>query len=117
VRTGDKPWAPFASRMSLACAEMVLSEIVLGLQHMGMCDLSGESAASAEVACSPVAPPKERYRLVGELHADGVRVRQACYVLDVSASGYYGWKTRPPSARSIRRAWLTDLIGQVHEAS
>ena len=37
VRTGDKPWAPFASRMSLACAEMVLSEVVLGLQHMGMC--------------------------------------------------------------------------------
>jgi hypothetical protein len=57
MRTADKPWVPFASRMSLACAEMVLSEIVLGLQHMGMCDMSGEPAASAEAACRPVALP------------------------------------------------------------
>jgi hypothetical protein len=54
---------------------------------------------------------------VAELHGDGVRVRQACYALGVSTSGYYDWKTRAPSARSIRHAWLTDLIGQVHEAS
>jgi transposase InsO family protein len=54
---------------------------------------------------------------VAELHGDGVRVRQACYALGVSPSGYYEWKTRAPSARSIRHAWLTDLIGQVHDAS
>ena len=57
VRTKGEPWVPFASRMSLACAEMVLSEMVLGMQYMGMCDWSGESAATAEVACSPVALP------------------------------------------------------------
>lgn len=61
-------------------------------------------------------PPKERFRFVAELHADGVRVRQACYALGVSTSGYEQ-KTRAPSARSIRHAWLTDLIGQVHHAS
>ena len=71
----------------------------------------------AAAAVEQVVPPKERYRLVGELHDDGVRVRQACYSLGVSTSGYYEWKTRAPSARSIRHAWLTDLIGQVHEAS
>jgi putative transposase len=71
----------------------------------------------AAVAVEQVVPPKDRYRLVAELHGDGVRVRQACYALGVSASGYYEWKTRAPSARSIRHAWLTDLIGQVHEAS
>ena len=38
-------------------------------------------------------------------------------MLGVSTSGYYEWKTRSPSARSIRHAWLTDLIGQVHRAS
>ena len=37
--------------------------------------------------------------------------------MGVSTSGYYEWKSRAPSARSIRNAWLTDLIGQVHEAS
>jgi putative transposase len=68
-------------------------------------------------AVEQVVPPKERYRLVAELNGDGVRVRQACYSLGVSTSGYYEWKTRAPSARSIRHAWLTDLIGQVHDAS
>jgi len=53
----------------------------------------------------------DRFRLVAELNGDGVRVRQACYALGVSTSGFYEWKTRAPSARSIRHAWLTGLIG------
>ena len=44
-------------------------------------------------------------------------VQLACRVLGVSESGYYDWKTRPPSQRSIRHAWLTDLIVQVHADS
>lgn len=54
---------------------------------------------------------------MAELRADGARVRQACHALGVSASGYYNWQGRAPSARSVRHAWLTDLIGQVHDAS
>jgi transposase InsO family protein len=61
--------------------------------------------------------PKDRYRLVVELHADGVRVGRACHALGVSRSGYHDWRTRPPSARQIRHAWLTDLIGTIHQAS
>lgn len=37
--------------------------------------------------------------------------------MGVSESGYYAWRTRPPSARSVRHAWLTDVIRQVHAAS
>jgi hypothetical protein len=38
--------------MSLARAEMVLSEVLLGAEYMAMCDLSGASAvAAAESAC------------------------------------------------------------------
>ena len=36
-------------------------------------------------------------------------------VLDVSVSGYYDWRSRPPSARAIRHAWLTDRIVEVHQ--
>ena len=71
----------------------------------------------AAAAVEQVMPPKERFRLVGELHADGVRIRKACLTLGVSTSGYYEWKSRAPSTRSIRHAWLTDLIGQIHESS
>lgn len=44
-------------------------------------------------------------------------VQLACRLLDVTRSGYYAAASRPPSARSIRQAWLTDLIRQIHAAS
>ena len=44
-------------------------------------------------------------------------VQLACRILGVSESGYYAWKSRPPSQRLIRHAWLTDLIVQVHADS
>ena len=47
----------------------------------------------------------------------GLPVQLACRVLDVSESGYYARRSRPPSPRSIRHAWLTDKIRQVHAAS
>jgi putative transposase len=48
--------------------------------------------------------------------AERIPVQVACRVLDVSTSGYYAWRSRPPSARAIRHAWLTDLIVGVHQA-
>jgi transposase InsO family protein len=49
--------------------------------------------------------------------AEHIPVEVACRVLDVSTSGYYAWRVRPPSARAIRHVWLTDLIVQVHQDS
>jgi len=49
--------------------------------------------------------------------AEGIPVEVACRVLEVSVSGYYAWLSRPPSARAIRHAWLTDLITEVHQDS
>lgn len=46
--------------------------------------------------------------------SEGLPVQACCQVLQVSESGYYAWRGRPPSARSVRHAWLTDLIRQVH---
>jgi hypothetical protein len=71
----------------------------------------------AAAAVEAVVPPKERYRLVAELRADGVRVGRSCHALGVSRSGYYDWASRAPSLRSIRHAWLSDLIGTIHQAS
>ena len=39
---------------------------------------------------------------------------RACRVLAVSESGYYAQHRRPPSARTIRHALLTELIRRVH---
>ena len=46
--------------------------------------------------------------------AEGLPVEVACRVLGVSESGYYAWRSRAPSVRCIRHAWLTDLIRTVH---
>jgi transposase InsO family protein len=49
--------------------------------------------------------------------AEALPVQLACRVLSVSQSGYYAWRDRPPSARAIRHAWLTDVIAGVHRDS
>jgi putative transposase len=38
-------------------------------------------------------------------------------MLGVAPSGYYGWKVRPPSARTLRHAWLAGEIARVHKDS
>lgn len=49
--------------------------------------------------------------------AEGQPVEVACRVLGVLCAGFYAWRFRPPSARAVRHAWLTDLIREVHVAS
>jgi putative transposase len=44
-------------------------------------------------------------------------VAMTCRVLDVSASGYYAWKTRGGSVRSRRDLELGDRVRAAHEAS
>jgi len=48
---------------------------------------------------------------------EGLPVEVACRVLGVSCAGFYAWRLRPPSARAVRHAWLTDVIREVHAAS
>lgn len=44
-------------------------------------------------------------------------VSMLCKVLRISKSGYYAWKSRPPSKRSREDAALTEKIREVHERS
>lgn len=44
-------------------------------------------------------------------------MQAACRLLGVAESGYYLWRSRPPSQRAIRHAWLLDQIRGVHTAS
>ena len=38
----------------------------------------------------------------------------ACRLLEVTDSGYYAWRSRAPSQRALRHAWLTEQIRAVH---
>jgi transposase InsO family protein len=57
------------------------------------------------------------FRLVHELAADGVPVAVSCRVLTVSASGYYEWRGRAPSARALVDAQLSAQIVEIHTMS
>ena len=45
------------------------------------------------------------------------KVRTLCRVLGVSASGYYAWRERPPSARRLADAVVTEQIRTIHRDS
>jgi putative transposase len=49
--------------------------------------------------------------------AEGLPVQVACRLFAVTDSGYYAWRSRTPSQRALRHAWLTDQIRAVHTAS
>jgi putative transposase len=49
--------------------------------------------------------------------SEGHPIQVLCRVLAVSESGFYAYRGRAPSERSIRHACLTDLITEVHAAS
>jgi transposase InsO family protein len=49
-----------------------------------------------------------------QAHCKQFSVAAMCRVLNLSRSGYYGWLTRPASARSQRDAELTSHIARVH---
>lgn len=53
------------------------------------------------------------YRLISAEKAT-FPVSIQCELLGVSRSGYYGWERRPPSARALADAELTELIREIH---
>ena len=107
VDRGLKPGATTQESAELAAARQRIRDLEEELKIL----------RKAAAAVEAVVPPKDRYRMVVELHAEGVRVRRACHALGVSRSGFYAWAARAPSPRAIRQAWLTDLIGRIHQAS
>jgi transposase-like protein len=93
------------------------AELVAARQKIRDLEEENKILRKAAAAVQEVVPPKTGTASWPSSTVTGVRVRQACYALGVSTSGYYDWKSRAPSARSVRHAWLTDLIGQARDAS
>lgn len=64
-----------------------------------------------------VVPPKGKFEAIAVMAAEVLPIQVASRVLGVSESSFHAWRTRSPSARSIRHAWLTDVIRKAHNAS
>jgi putative transposase len=64
-----------------------------------------------------VVRPKALYPIVVQLAAEGHSTKGVCRMLHIAPSGFFYWRSAPPSPRFVRRAWLTDLITQIWEES
>ena len=107
IDKGLKPGLSSPEREELAVARRRISELETELKI----------ARRATELLKDVKPPKVRFAAVKTMAAEGLPVKVACRMLDVSAAGFYAWLVRPPSERAIRHAWLTDVATEIHTAS
>ena len=91
-------------------------QVELAKAHRRITELETELAATkrANELLKQVVPPKGRFAAIARMAEEGHPAQICCRVLAVSDSGFYAWRSRSPSARAIRHAWLTDMITQVH---
>ncbi len=58
-----------------------------------------------------------KYRGIVLLAEEGHSIQSCCELFDVSTSGYYDWKSRGPSARSMANESLKTQIKEIHKES
>jgi putative transposase len=107
IDTGQLPGITSTDQAELVAARRRIAELETELAiHRRAAELLKEAV-----------PPKDRYAAIKVMAAEGLPVEVCCRVTDVSVFGYYAWRNRPPSARALRHAWLTEQIRAVHLAS
>ena len=80
-------------------------------------ELAATKRASELFAKDRVVRPKELFPIVAQLAVEGHSSKGVCRLLGIAPSGYFTWRTKPPTPGQIRRAWLTDLIVQIWNES
>ena len=58
--------------------------------------------------------PKRRWEVVAQIVSDDLLIEPTCRIIGVSVSGFYMWKHRKPSARSMRHEMVAEVIRQIH---
>jgi putative transposase len=80
-------------------------------------ELATVRRASELFAEGRVVRPKALFGIVETLAREGHGTKRVCRLLRVAPSGFFRWRSTPPSDRAIRRAWLADVIREIHERS
>ena len=64
-----------------------------------------------------VVRPKDLFAMVETLASEGHGTKRVCRLLHVAPSGFFRWRSSPPASRTVRRAWLADVITEIHIGS
>lgn len=109
IDTGLEPGTPTSQSSELGEAKRRIRQLET--------ELAATKRAAALFDESKVVPPKDRYPIIEAMGSEGYSLKACCRLLGVASSGFFVWRTKPPSARSIRRAWLKDVITEIWENS
>jgi len=90
------------------------AELVAARRRINALEAELAAERRAKQLLKEAMPPKGRFAIIKVMAAEGHSIKVSCRVLQVTEAGYYAWRKRPPSERTIRHAWLTDLITKVH---
>ena len=93
------------------------AELVAARRRIAQLETELKIARRAAELLKDAKPPKDRFAAITTMAAEGLPIQATCRMLEVSESGFYAWRSRPPSERQIRHAWLTDLVTEIHVAS
>ena len=110
--TSDRGEIPGTARQEstgLCAATRPIAELAAGLATV--------TRASELFAQGRVVRPKVLCPIVAALAAEGHDTKRVCRILGVAFSTFAYWSNPPVSARAIRRAWLRDVICQIHARS
>ncbi len=109
IDRGELAGTPTAESAELRAAKRRIAELEA--------ELSTIKRASQLFDQGSVVRPKELFPVVETLAAEGHGTKRVCRILRVAPSGFFRWRSKPPSARAIRRAWLADVITEIHARS
>lgn len=109
IDRGEQAGTPTAESAELRAAKRRIAELEAELVTV--------KRASQLFDKGRVVRPKALFGIVETLASEGHGAKRVCRILRVAPSGFFPWRSMPPSSRAIRRAWLCDVITEIHVGS
>jgi transposase-like protein len=109
IDSGELSGTPTVESAQLRAARQRITELEA--------ELATVKRASELFGQGRVVRPKDIFPVVETLAKEGHGTKRCCRILAVAPSGFFRWRPAAPTSRAIRRAWLADVITEIHDRS